>query len=76
MIFRAAICCIGTMYEKLGRMMGRSYEETVQILIRCLRSAESQTRIEIMLTLEKVRYLTILLKTYLYLKCVDGTSHL
>lgn len=52
--FRAAICCVGTMYEKLGRMMGRSYEETVQILIRSLRSAESQTRIEIMLTLEKV----------------------
>lgn len=42
------------MYEKLGRMMGRSYEETVHILIRSLRSAESQTRIEIMLTLEKV----------------------
>nr|XP_022914802.1 HEAT repeat-containing protein 5B isoform X2 [Onthophagus taurus] len=50
----AAICCVGTMYEKLGRMMGRSYEETVQILIRSLKSAESQTRIEIMLTLEKV----------------------
>ncbi|KAJ8926889.1 hypothetical protein NQ314_020740, partial [Rhamnusium bicolor] len=50
----AAICCVGTMYEKLGRMMGRSYEETVHILIRSLRSAESQTRIEIMLTLEKV----------------------
>ncbi|XP_065165699.1 HEAT repeat-containing protein 5B isoform X3 [Atheta coriaria] len=49
-----AICCVGTMYEKLGRMMGRSYEETVHILIRSLRSAESQTRIEIMLTLEKV----------------------
>lgn len=50
----AAICCVGCMYEKLGRMMGRSYEETVQILIRSLRSAESQTRIEIMVTLEKV----------------------
>ncbi|XP_044766090.1 HEAT repeat-containing protein 5B isoform X1 [Coccinella septempunctata] len=50
----AAICCVGTMYEKLGRMMGRSYEETVQILVRSLKSAESQTRIEIMLTLEKV----------------------
>lgn len=42
------------MYEKLGRMMGRSYEDTVQILIRSLKSAESQTRIEIMITLEKV----------------------
>ena len=53
---RAAICCVGCMYEKLGRMMGRSYEETVQILIKSLRNAESQTRIEIMLTLEKVTF--------------------
>lgn len=50
----AAICCVGYMYEKLGRMMGRSYEETVQILVKSLRNAESQTRIEIMITLEKV----------------------
>lgn len=35
-------------------MMGRSYEETVQILIRSLKSAESQMRIEIMVTMEKV----------------------
>lgn len=35
--------------------MGRSYEETVQILIKSLRSAESQMRIEIMHTLEKVK---------------------
>ena len=40
-------------------MMGRSYEETVQILIKSLRSAESQTRIEIMLTLEKVTFFPI-----------------
>jgi len=52
--FRAAICCVGYMYEKLGRMMGRSYEETVQILVKSLRNAESQTRVEIMVTLEKV----------------------
>uniref|UniRef100_A0A1A9X2M8 HEAT repeat-containing protein 5A n=1 Tax=Glossina brevipalpis TaxID=37001 RepID=A0A1A9X2M8_9MUSC len=50
----AAICVLGSMYEKLGRMMGRSYEETVHILLRALRNAESQTRIEIMITLEKV----------------------
>lgn len=42
------------MYEQLGRMMGRSYEETVQILLKSLRNAESQMRIEIMITLEKV----------------------
>lgn len=47
------------MYEKLGRMMGRSYEETVHILIRSLKSAESQTRIEIMFTLEKVNFLLL-----------------
>jgi hypothetical protein len=50
------------MYEKLGRMMGRSYEETVQILIKSLKSAESQTRIEIMLTLEKVTFNDTLVK--------------
>lgn len=64
-ICRAAICCVGTMYEKLGRMMGRSYEETVQILIRSLRNAESQTRIEIMLTLEKVFCLLIMINLHL-----------
>lgn len=52
--FRAAICCLGGMYEKLGRMMGRSYEETVTTLVRSLKSADSQTRLEIMNTLEKV----------------------
>ncbi|XP_053615269.1 HEAT repeat-containing protein 5B [Plodia interpunctella] len=50
----AAICCLGSMYEKLGRMMGRSYEETVSTLVRSLKSAESQTRFEIMNTLEKI----------------------
>lgn len=49
-----AMCCVGAMYEKLGRMMGRSYEETVQILIKSLKSADSQTRIAIMQTLEKI----------------------
>lgn len=51
---RASVTCIGSMYEKLGRMMGRSYEETVQILVKTLKNAESQLRIEIMLTLKKV----------------------
>lgn len=50
----AAIACLGAMYEKLGRMTGRSYEETVQILIKSLKNAESQGRTEIMSTLEKV----------------------
>ena len=38
--FRAAIACIGGMYEKLGRMVGRSYEETVSLLIKATKNAE------------------------------------
>ncbi|KAI8784582.1 HEAT repeat-containing protein 5B-like isoform X1 [Biomphalaria glabrata] len=50
----AAIACLGAMYEKLGRMTGRSYEDTVQSLIKSLKNAESQGRFEIMQTLEKL----------------------
>jgi len=53
---------MGFMYKNLGRMMGRSYEETVYILIKCLKNAESQMRVEIIITLEKVKhsYLTFI----------------
>jgi HEAT repeat-containing protein 5 len=54
---RAAICCLGCMYEKLGRMMGRSYEETIQILVKTIKNTESQMRIEIICTFEKVYFL-------------------
>ncbi|XP_074651872.1 HEAT repeat-containing protein 5B-like [Tubulanus polymorphus] len=50
----AAVAAIGAMYEKLGRMVGRSFEETIQLLIKALKNAESQGRCEIMLTLQKV----------------------
>lgn len=50
----AATVVVGTMYEKLGRMMGRSYEETVIVLTKGLRNAESLTRVETMVTLAKV----------------------
>ncbi|KHJ41183.1 HEAT repeat protein [Trichuris suis] len=45
-----ALCCLAAMYKNLGRLMGRSFEETTQVLIRCLRNAESQTRAEVMTT--------------------------
>jgi len=51
---RASITTLGLLYEKLGRMAGRSYEETVQVLLRGLKNAESQTRAESLMTLEKV----------------------
>lgn len=38
------------MYETLGRMTGRSYEETVQVLNKGLKNAESQIRMETMVT--------------------------
>lgn len=47
----AALVVVGGMYSKLGRMMGRSYEETVGILTKGLKNAESQTRAETMVTL-------------------------
>lgn len=50
----AAITSIGAMYQKLGRIMGRSYEETVGLLLKSLKSAESQTRCEIFRTLESI----------------------
>merc|ERR1711892_4667 len=42
----AATVVVGAMYQKLGRMMGRSYEETVSILTKGLKNAESLTRAE------------------------------
>lgn len=50
----AALEILGEMYGKLGRMVGRSYDETVNVCLKSLKSAESQTRIEIMKTMEKV----------------------
>ena len=50
----AAIVVVGTMYQRLGRMMGRSYEETVTLLTRAMKSAESSARAETLVTLGKV----------------------
>jgi len=66
-LFRAAITCMGYMYKNLGRMMGRSYEETVYILIKCLKNAESQMRVEIIITLEKVGNKLIIFKYLIYI---------
>ena len=45
----SAIRVLATMYEKLGRMTGRSYEETIALLNKGLKNAESSTRAETML---------------------------
>ena len=49
-----AINILGHMYETLGRMTGRSYDETVQLLSKGMKNAESRTRAETMVTLGKI----------------------
>lgn len=50
----AAVACVGAFYEKMGRMLGSSFPETVNNLLKALKSAESQGRSEILMSLQKV----------------------
>lgn len=38
--FRAALACIGAMYESLGRLVGRSYEESYHHMSKWIKNAE------------------------------------
>ncbi|XP_028905877.1 HEAT repeat-containing protein 5B isoform X2 [Ornithorhynchus anatinus] len=50
----AAVACVGAFYEKMGRMLGSAFPETVNNLLKSLKSAESQGRSEILMSLKKV----------------------
>ncbi|XP_035029331.1 HEAT repeat-containing protein 5B isoform X2 [Hippoglossus stenolepis] len=50
----AAVACVGAFYEKMGRMLGSSFPDTINNLLKALKSAESQGRAEILLSLQKV----------------------
>lgn len=50
----AAVACVGAFYEKMGRMLGSSFPDTINNLFKALKSAESQGRGEILLSLQKV----------------------
>ncbi|XP_053553906.1 HEAT repeat-containing protein 5A [Bombina bombina] len=50
----AAVACLGALYQKLGRLLGSTYSDTVTNLLKVLKSAESQGRSEIMLSLERI----------------------
>ncbi|GAA6068556.1 HEAT repeat-containing protein 5B [Tachysurus ichikawai] len=50
----AAVACIGAFYERMGRMLGSSFPETINNLLKALKNAESQGRGEILLSLQKV----------------------
>lgn len=41
----SSIICIGIMYENLGRLMGRTYDETVQLLLKLLKNADVNTNL-------------------------------
>jgi hypothetical protein len=51
---RATVVIIGALYERLGRLVGRSYEDTVQLLLKTLKNGDSQMRFEIMFTFERI----------------------
>ncbi|KAF8386081.1 soap-1 [Pristionchus pacificus] len=50
----AALACLGALYETVGRLVGRSYEDTFHIITKWLKTAESQGRSEMMHTLAKM----------------------
>lgn len=38
----AAVACVGAFYERMGRMLGSSFPETINNLLKALKSAEVQ----------------------------------
>ncbi|KAL3969204.1 growth factor receptor-bound protein 10 [Sarotherodon galilaeus] len=50
----AAIACLGTLYEQLGRMLIGCFKDTLACLLKAMKSAESQGRYEIMLSMERI----------------------
>ncbi|XP_031160512.2 HEAT repeat-containing protein 5A isoform X3 [Sander lucioperca] len=50
----AAMACLGALFEQLGRMLVGSFKDTLTSLLKAMKSAESQGRYEIMLSLEKI----------------------
>nr|XP_046269809.1 HEAT repeat-containing protein 5A isoform X2 [Scatophagus argus] len=50
----AAIACLGALFEQLGRILVGSFKDTLANLLKAMKSAESQGRYEIMLSLEKI----------------------
>ncbi|XP_054545677.1 HEAT repeat-containing protein 5A isoform X2 [Talpa occidentalis] len=50
----AAVVCLGTLYKKLGRILGNTFTDTVGNILKAMKSAESQGRYEIMLSLQNI----------------------
>lgn len=50
----AAVVCLGSLYKKLGRILGNTFTDTVGNILKAMKSAESQGRYEIMLSLRNI----------------------
>ncbi|XP_026637751.1 HEAT repeat-containing protein 5A isoform X3 [Microtus ochrogaster] len=50
----AAVVCLGALYKKLGRILANAFTDTVGNILKAMKSAESQGRYEIMLSLQSM----------------------
>ncbi|XP_049994755.1 HEAT repeat-containing protein 5A isoform X1 [Alexandromys fortis] len=50
----AAVVCLGALYKKLGRILANAFTDTVGNILKAMKSAESQGRYEIMLSLQSI----------------------
>lgn len=50
----AAVVCLGSLYKKLGRILANGFTDTVGNILKAVKSAESQGRYEIMLSLQSI----------------------
>ncbi|XP_029807153.1 HEAT repeat-containing protein 5A isoform X9 [Suricata suricatta] len=50
----AAVVCLGSLYKKLGRILVHTFTDTVGNILKAMKSAESQGRYEIMLSLQNI----------------------
>ncbi|XP_075805009.1 HEAT repeat-containing protein 5A isoform X3 [Microtus pennsylvanicus] len=50
----AAVVCLGALYKKLGRILANAFPDTVGNILKAMKSAESQGRYEIMLSLQSI----------------------
>ena len=51
---RTAIVILGALYENLGRRAGRLHEVTVSLLLILIKNGDSQIRVEVLSTLERI----------------------
>lgn len=43
----STVTVLGALYEKLGRLVGRSFEETLEALLKVYRGADASLRAEV-----------------------------